>query len=143
VNGVIDRYWYMRLEDVIVGVVKDESSSYLSQFTDDIDAMFVTQESNPIPSSFPCVQFQQLAGVDRTNTLDRSETVAIMYSMQVRVYSETSEIIARSITEEICDQMKKLQFNMVSTPVSSQSDNLFVYTVRFRRMIAAGDDIVK
>lgn len=137
-----DKYWYMRLKDVIVGKVKDEAEEYLSQFTDDYDGMFVTQSSNYIPSTFPCVQFQELAGIDRTNTLDRSEVTAVTYNMQVKVFANDDETTARSITEEICDQMKRLQFNMVSTPVPMQDDNLFTYVMRFRRLIASGDEIV-
>jgi hypothetical protein len=129
----------MRLKDVLVGIVKDEAEDYLSQFTDDYDGMFVTQSSNPIPSSFPCVEFQELSGIDRTNTLNREDVSAVLYTMQVKVYSEKDEATARSITEEICDQMKRLQFNMVSMPVPVQIDNLYCYNIRFRRLIAAGD----
>lgn len=138
-SNTVDRYWYMRLKDVIVGIVKTEAESYLSQFTDDYDGMFVTQASNPIPSNFPCVQFQELNGVDRTNTLDREDITAVLFSMQVKVFSEKDEATARSIAEEICDQMKRLQFNMTLMPIPMQSDNLFYYTMRFRRLISAGD----
>ena len=141
-SETIDRYWYMRLKDIIVGIVKNEAEDYLSQFTDDYDGMFVTQSSNPTPSSFPCIEFQEVSGIDRTNTLDRSDVTAVLYTMQVRICSEKDEYTARSITEEICDQMKRLQFNMVAMPTAMQVDNLFYYNVRFRRMIAAGDDIV-
>lgn len=142
-SETVDRYWYMRLKDVIVGIVKDEAEDYLTQFTDDYDGMFVTQSANPIPSKFPCIQFQELESTDRTNTLDRSDLTAVMYNMQVNIYSDVDESIARSITEEICDQMKKIQFNMTTMPIAMQRDNLFCYVVRFRRMIASGDDIVK
>lgn len=138
-SNTVDRYWYMRLKDVIVGIVKTEAESYLSQFTDDYDGMFVTQASNPIPSNFPCVQFQEINGVDRTNTLDREDITAVLFSMQVKVFSEKDEATARSIAEEICDQMKRLQFNMTLMPIPMQSDNLFYYTMRFRRLISAGD----
>lgn len=137
----MDSLWFMNVESVVFDRVKKASKDYLSKYS---DLTFTSQEMSLTNPKFPCVEIRELEGIEAANTLDNRDVAAYMSTFQVNVYSESSKSIARDVMSEIMRCFKEeLQFNLVAMPVHANVGDVHRYSARCRRMIGAGDGLVK
>lgn len=129
--------WTDDIESIILTKLKYEFSEQLKTKYANLD--FTTEGANPKASRFPCVYLQKLPSLEMAQSLDGTNVSSAMFSFQITVIDNTSRSIAKRITDEVVNVMKKMRFTLIQLPISENENSLFLEVIRFRRLIAEGD----
>lgn len=97
-----------------------------------------TENENVVPTTFPTVYVRELEPVETGQDLNNIDTVAVIYTVQTKVWSK-SETECKDISYSIIETMKGMRFNVIGFPDIQTQDNISFAVIRFRRLIAGGD----
>lgn len=93
-------------------------------------------------SQFPTAYFHMVDWMEAGNDLDNTEVSAILATLQVDVYANTSLTDCQTVVLETINIMKSMRFSIIGMPTyGSASNNVYTGVVRFRRYIGGGEDI--
>jgi len=101
-----------------------------------------TKSENGLPASFPTLYLHELEPVERGQDLTNETVNAVLSTIEIVVWTDTTEDECRNMLAEAVNQMKKLQFNITGLPVVVTNDKLSRGVIRCRRLIGNGDKIV-
>ena len=101
-----------------------------------------TKNENGMPAKFPTLYLHELAPVEQGQDLTNETVNAVLSTIEIQVWTNTTETDCRKIIAEAVSQMKALQFNVPSMPVIEVSDKISWGVIRCRRMIGNGDKIM-
>lgn len=91
--------------------------------------------------NFPTLYLHELQPVESGNDLVNESVNAVLSTIEIQVWANTTEKECKDILTAAILEMKQLGFNVTMFP-NVQTDNKIAWGVaRFRRMIGAGDPI--
>lgn len=130
--------WFLDLGDIIY----DNIESYV---TADIgskfkDLFFTSSDFNPDTPSFPAVEIKEMPSTEMGMTLDNDGINAVMYGVQIKVFSNKSQSDCVRVMKSIINILKEMQFTINELPNFDNKD-LYCMVVRARRVIGANDII--
>ena len=100
-----------------------------------------TDEVNVSETEFPTVWIHELEGLERGMDLTNMTLNAVLYSVQIDVFSKTKSE-AQRLMRYATASMKTMMFNITSLPLTFQdSPDVYHSVARFRRVIGGGDAI--
>lgn len=100
-----------------------------------------TTESQKTVVNFPTLYVHELQPVEAGNDLTNVSVNAVLSTMEIQVWDNTTEKSCKDILTAAILEMKRLGYNVTMFP-SVQTDSKISWGVaRFRRMIGAGDHI--
>lgn len=92
-------------------------------------------------SQFPTAYFHMVDWIEAGNDLENTETHAILATLQVDVFANTSLTDCQTVVYEAINIMKSMRFSIIGMPTYSASNNIYTGNVRFRRYIGGSDEI--
>lgn len=101
-----------------------------------------TKNENGLPASFPTMFLHELEPIESGQDLTNESVNAVLSTIEIQVWTNTTEAECRKIISEAVTQMKALQFNIIAMPVVQINDKIAWGTIRCRRMIGNGDKII-
>lgn len=101
-----------------------------------------TKNENGLPASFPTMFLHELEPIESGQDLTNESVNAVLSTIEIQVWTNTTETECRKIISEAVTQMKALQFNIIAMPVVQINDKIAWGTIRCRRMIGNGDKII-
>lgn len=106
------------------------------------DLNCTTRNQNGLPAIFPTLFLHELTPVERGQDLTNETVNAVLSTIEIQVWTTTTENNCRQIIGEAVTQMKKLQYNIIGMPIVEEDDKVNWGVIRCRRMIGNGDKIV-
>lgn len=100
---------------------------------------FTTQEESKRTPKFPNVYVYLMPGTEIGQTTEADVFEAGLFTFQIRVTNNTGQTAVQEITNEIIRLMKKMRFQIVTTPVYDNDSDTQWSVARFRRAIAEND----
>lgn len=101
-----------------------------------------TFSENGTPTDFPTLFMQELTPIERGQDLTNETVNAVLCTIEIQVWTDTSETECRDILAEAVSQMKALHFNIIEMPLTKYNDKIAWGVIRCRRLIGSGDNIV-
>ena len=101
-----------------------------------------TKNENGEPAEFPTLFLHELTPVEQGQDLTNETVNAVLSTIEIQVWTNTTENDCRNIIAEATNQMKALQFNIIEMPLVQVSDKVNWGVIRCRRMVGNGDKIV-
>lgn len=115
------------------------SSYYFTRLKKFIKVNCTTRDENDLPTQFPTVLFKDLTPMEIGQDLDNTTLNAIMYSCEIRVYTNKSESKCKDLSYEVLGFMKSHRFNVNAMPLIDTKDGISVSIMRFRRVVTEND----
>lgn len=119
-----------------------------------IEYMLVSRQDAPYPDlkcttvsqntvvNFPTLYLHELQPVEAGNDLVNVSVNAVLSTIEIQVWANTTEKDCKDILTAAILEMKRLGFNVTMFP-NVQTDSKIAWGVaRFRRMIGAGDSFM-
>lgn len=132
---VSENQWVYDLPLIIYSYIKRQiEKKHPAANVTDLDSSL----SEPI---FPTVYVKELEGKEKGRGLEGKKINAVEESFQVDVICNTSKNDARIIMATIMDSFKKLQFEVLQSPLYSDKNKVYRGIARFRRIIGANDTL--
>lgn len=125
------------LESIIFSRLKGEFSSKLKEKYPNIS--FTTQEESKSKPKFPNVYVYLMPGIETGLTLERTVFEEGLFTFQIRVTNNSGQTAVQEITNEIIKRMKKMSFEIVTTPACENDADTQWSVMRFRRTIGRND----
>ena len=101
-----------------------------------------TKNENGMPAEFPTLFLHELTAVEAGQDLTNESVNAVISTIEIQVWTNTTETDCRKIIAEAVSQMKALQYNIISMPIVEMNDKIAWGVIRCRRMVGNGDKIV-
>lgn len=132
----MDNNWYMQIQSKVFTQV----SYMMKKKYPTLNC--TTKNENGMPAEFPTLYLHELAPVEQGQDLTNETVNAVLSTIEIQVWTNTTETDCRRIIAEAVSQMKALQFNVPSMPVVEVNDKIAWGVIRCRRMIGNGDKIM-
>ena len=129
--------WYMQIQNKVFTQIQ-----YMMQKKYP-NLKCTTRNENGLPAEFPTLFLHELAPVEIGQDLTNETVNAILATIEIQVWTNTTEDDCRSIIAEALNQMKLLQFNVPEMPLVEVSDRISWGVIRCKRMIGNGDEIAQ
>lgn len=130
--------WMIDLEPKLFAIIKSKALPRLIK--DFPKIKFTSSDSNfSSTANFPCVYIHTLPGTEIGTDLTNESINGVLYSMQIEVYTDSSQTDARKVMGVIVGVLKELRFTINSIPEFDNLSNVYRQIVRCRRIIGAGD----
>ena len=127
--------WYMQIQNKVFTQIQ-----YMMQKKYP-NLKCTTRNENGLPAEFPTLFLHELAPVELGQDLTNETVNAILATIEIQVWTNTTEDDCRSIIAEALNQMKLLQFNVPEMPLVEVSDRISWGVIRCKRIIGNGDKI--
>lgn len=101
-----------------------------------------TKNENGLPAEFPTLYLHELTPIERGQDLTNETINAVLSTIEIQVWTNTTEDECRKILGEATAQMKTLQFNIIEMPLVQVNDKIAWGVIRCRRMIGNADQII-
>ncbi len=129
--------WYMQIQNKVFTQIQ-----YMMQKKYP-NLKCTTRNENGLPAEFPTLFLHELAPVELGQDLTNETVNAILATIEIQVWTNTTEDDCRSIIADALNQMKLLQFNVPEMPLVEVSDRISWGVIRCKRMIGNGDEIAQ
>lgn len=129
--------WYSGIKDKVFTQV-----SYMVKKTYP-KLICTTVNENTIPSKFPTMYLHELQPAEAGNDLTNETVNAVICTIEVMVWTNTTETDCRQICDCITEEFKRLQFNVTMMPLVEMRNNIASGVIRFRRIVGNGDLLAK
>lgn len=106
------------------------------------DLKCTTKNENGLPAEFPTLFLHELTPVESGQDLENVGVNAVLATIEIQVWTNTTEMDCRQIIADATTEMKALQFNIIAMPVIEMKDKIAWGVIRCRRMIGANDNIM-
>ena len=101
-----------------------------------------TKSENGLPAEFPTLYLHELEPIERGQDLTNETVNAVLSTMEIVIWTNTTEDDCRKMLAEAVNQMKHLQFNIIGMPVVVTNDKISRGVIRCRRLVGNGDKLV-
>lgn len=133
--------WSVDIDNTIFSIIQFRGENLLEE---EYPNIFFTQtdqnESTPI---YPTVYIHKIGGSEYTD-LDGATVCGInSYTLQIEIYTNTSQNDARVVASGMVDVLKTLRFTVSQMPIFDNENGIFRMVMRARRNIGAGDDLTQ
>ena len=129
--------WYMQIQNKVFTQIQ-----YMMQKKYP-NLKCTTRNENGLPAEFPTLFLHELAPVEIGQDLTNETVNAILATIEIQVWTNTTEDDCRNIIAEALNQMKLLKFNVPEMPLVEVSDRISWGVIRCKRMIGNGDEIAQ
>lgn len=100
-----------------------------------------TKNENETPAEFPTLYLHELQPLELGQDLTNDTVNAIRCTIEIQVWTNTTEADCRNILTSAVNEMKRLRFNISAMPIVKTTDKISWGTIRATRVIGKGDDI--
>ena len=132
----MDNSWYTQIQSKVFTQIQYMMKKKYSNLN------CTTRNENGLPATFPTLFLHELTPVERGQDLTNETVNAVLSTIEIQVWTTTTENDCRQILAEAVNQMKSLQYNVIEMPLVQESDKVAWGVMRCRRMIGNGDKIV-
>lgn len=132
-----DELWFMGLENKFYTRIKYQLKDRKNAPYPKLNCTTVNQVSTP--SKFPTLYLHELKPVELGNDLYGRQIAALLYTLEIQVYSDVSETDAKEIMARAIVEMKQMGFEVREFPDVGTSNKISTAIARFRRTIAYAD----
>jgi hypothetical protein len=92
---------------------------------------------------FPTLYLHELQPVEAGMDLTNESVNAVLSTIEIQVWTNTTELDCKNILAAAILEMKRLGFNVTMFPSITTNSKIRWGVARFRRMIGNGDDIAQ
>ena len=131
--------WIFDIENIIFTKVKKVVSDELSGKYPKLK--FTTTDNASGSPTFPCVYIHELPGVERGGDLENKSINAVLYTMQIDVFANSSQEDAKRVMRSVVLAFKELGFTIYQMPEFKNESSIYRQVVRVRRLIGNGDSL--
>lgn len=100
-----------------------------------------SNEISETTPSFPNIYIHELEPSEIGNSLENQTIHAIRDTIQVDVSTNTNKSDGRIVANAVVKAMKEMRYSTTMLPMPRKQNNVHVFTIRFRRIIANGDSL--
>ena len=100
-----------------------------------------TKNENETPADFPTLYLHELQPLEVGQDLTNDTVNAIRCTIEIQVWTNTTEADCRKIISSAVDEMKRFRFNISAMPMVQTTDKISWGVIRCTRIIGDGDDI--
>lgn len=129
--------WFTELENKFYTRIKYQLKDRSEAPFPKLNCTTVNQVSTP--SKFPTLYLHELKPVEMGSDLYGKQIAALLYTLEIQVYSNVSETDAKEIMAQVIAEMKKMSFEVREFPDVSTNNKISTAIARFRRIIAYAD----
>ncbi len=133
----MDNTWYLQVQSKVFTQIQYMMKKKYSKLN------CTTKNENGLPAEFPTLYLHELDPIERGQDLTNETVNAVLSTIEIQVWTNTTEDDCRKIMAEAVNQMKKLQFNIIGMPFVMTSDKISHGVMRCRRMVGNGDKLVQ
>ena len=133
----MDNTWYLQVQSKVFTQIQYMMKKKYSKLN------CTTKNENGLPAEFPTLYLHELDPIERGQDLTNETVNAVLSTIEIQVWTNTTEDDCRKIMAEAVNQMKKLQFNIIGMPFVMTSDKISHGVMRGRRMVGNGDKLVQ
>lgn len=130
--------WVLDLGDIIYDNIEEYVTNDIgSKFK---NLFFTSSDINSNNPDFPAVVIKEMPSTEMGMTLDNDGINAVMYGVQVEVFSNKSQAECKRVMKSVLNILKQMQFTINEMPVFDNGD-LYRLVIRARRLVG-GNDII-
>ena len=102
-----------------------------------------TSNESETPAKFPTLYLHELTPLEVGQDLTNLSVNAIRCTIEIQVWTNTTETDCRNILSDATSEMKRLNFNISALPIVQTKDKISWGVIRCTRIIGANDGIAK
>lgn len=129
--------WYAQIESTVFTIVQYNLKTKKDALYPDLTC--TTASTSEIPSKFPTLYLHELSPLEMGQDLENTDINSILHSVEIKVFSNKSEVEVRNIMASAISEMKKLRYSVTLFPDPTTTNKVSSAVARFRRSIAQGD----
>ena len=100
-----------------------------------------TTNENETPATFPTLYLHELQPLEVGQDLTNDTVNAIRCTIEIQVWTNTTEADCRKILNSAVTEMKQFRFNISAMPMVQTKDKISWGVIRATRIIGNSDDI--
>ena len=127
--------WWSEIEDKVFTYIK----TYMVE--DYPSLKCTTKGDNVAETEMPTLYLHELTPIETGQDLDNTTINAVISTIEIVVYTNTSETKCREMISKAISLMKALRFNVTAFPDVITQNNVAIAIARFRRVIGNGDKL--
>lgn len=112
---------------------KDEDAPY------SVKTLNMTSTRNGTPAKFPTLNVDSLGEPSTADDLEHKTQNAIISTIELKAYTNTSLTDARNILDKAGDVMLSIGYSLIYGPEDISTGSINIMVARFRRTFGAGD----
>lgn len=112
---------------------KDEDAPY------SVKTLNMTSTRNGTPAKFPTLNVDSLGEPSTADDLEHKTQNAIISTIELKAYTNTTLTDARNILDKAGDVMLSMGYSLIYGPEDISSGDKGIMVARFRRTVGAGD----
>lgn len=132
----MDNNWYMQIQSKVLTQVEYMMKKKYPKL------ICTTKNENGQPAKFPTLFLHELQSIEQGQDLTNETVNAVLSTIEIQVWTNTTETDCRNIIAEAVNQMKLLQYNITGMPIVEVNDKIAWGVVRCRRMVGNADKLV-
>lgn len=127
--------WWSEIEDKVFTYVE----SYMMD--DYPELTCTTKGDNIVDAEMPTLYLHEMTPIETGQDLDNTTINAVISTVEIVVYTNTTESECRQIISKAISLMKELRFNVTAFPDVVTQNNVAMAVARFRRVIGRSDKL--
>lgn len=100
-----------------------------------------TKNESETPASFPTLYLHELQPLEVGQDLTNTSVNGIRCTIEIQVWTNTTEEDCRKILNSAVTEMKQMRFNISAMPIVQTKDKIAWGVIRATRIIGNSDDI--
>ena len=129
--------WAFELENKLYSLIKYKATKELIE--DFPNITFTSTDKASEVATFPTVYIHELPAMEVGNDLSNETINAVLETIQVDVYTNSTQKDAKDVMMVIASIMKSLRFDIGMMPEFNNGSAYYRTTARFSRVIGSGD----
>ena len=125
------------LESQVITRIKTQFSQKLKDRYPNLN--FTNSNRVDTAPAFPTVYIHEMPGMEEGADTEGNVINAVLCSFQIEVTTNTNQLEAKEVMNEVLRIMKKMRFQVISMPEFRNTNSVYRSVARFRRMIADKD----
>lgn len=125
------------LESQVITRIKTQFSQKLKDRYPNLK--FTNSDRADTVPKFPTVYIHEMSGAETGANTEGNTINAVWTSFQIEVTTNTNQLEAKEVMNEVLRIMKKMRFQVISMPEFRNTNSVYRSVARFRRMIADKD----
>ena len=137
---MFDETWFSKVESKVFTQVEYMLANRSEAPFPNLKCTTVSQNT---VTTFPTLYFHELQPVEAGMDLTNESVNAVLCTIEIQVWVNTSELDCKKILAAAIVEMKHMGFNVTMFPSITTDSKIRWGVARFRRMIGNGDDIAQ
>lgn len=130
--------WVLDLGDIIYDNIEEYVTNDIGKKYKDL--FFTSSDINENNANFPAVVIKELPSMEMGMTLVNDGINAVLYGVQVEVWSNKSQLECKRVMKSVLNILKEMQFTINQMP-NFDNTKLYRLIIRANRVIG-GNDII-